>query len=357
MNKEISDNNKLVIIGNGFDLAHGLNTRYSDFINSVITELFLDYSDQKPSSCPFFEVNKKLPRFMYDEISSFKNSISQITRDGLIIWKNKYFSNLIQDTIHLTDSKWVNIEKHFFDKLVWYFNQGSDIEVKELNDNMNALILEFEKYLLDEKKNTEIKLNNYIENIILPEYIYRPLRIKLKDENLNINPIHVLNFNYTSTFEFYARSSGMEINQIHGKLNDSTNPMIFGYGDETDDYYKKIEDTGNNAYLKFFKSFGYFKTENYHKLLNFINLGKFDVLILGHSCGLSDRVMLKTIFEKEYCQEIQIFYHQWGEEPWQNDFEEKTMEISRHFSDKAQMRKKVRPFNLSIPLTPYKPEK
>lgn len=357
MNKEISNNNKLVIIGNGFDLAHGLNTRYSDFINSVITELFLNYSDQKSSSCPFYEVNKKLPRFLYDEIDSFMKSISSITGDGLIVWKNKYFSNLIQDTFHLQDFKWVNIEKHFFDKLVWYFNQGSNIEVKELNNNLNALILEFEKYLLDEMKHTEIKLNNYIENIILPEYIYRPLRIKLNDENLNITPIHVLNFNYTSTFELYARSSGMEINQIHGKLNDTTNPMIFGYGDETDHYYKKIEDTGNNDYLKNFKSFGYFKTENYQRLLRFLDFDKYDVLIMGHSCGLSDRVMLKTIFEHKNCEEIQIFYHQKGEDTWDNDFVEKTMEISRHFSDKAQMRKKVRPFNLSTPLTPYKPEK
>ncbi|SFO66063.1 AbiH family protein [Prevotella sp. tf2-5] len=25
--------NRIVLIGNGFDLAHGLNTRYEDFIN------------------------------------------------------------------------------------------------------------------------------------------------------------------------------------------------------------------------------------------------------------------------------------------------------------------------------------
>lgn len=229
--------------------------------------------------------------------------------------------------------------------------------MKELNQNLEIIIKEFGKYLSNEVAKSTIKVDNYIHNRVLYEKVYNPLREKLKEENLNINPIHVLNFNYTNTFELYGRSSGMDINYIHGKLNDPNNPIIFGYGDETDEYYKKIEDIGNNSYLKHFKSFGYFKTENYQKLLRFIELGKFDVVILGHSCGLSDRVMLKTIFEHQNCEEIQIFYYKWGKESWDNDFEEKTMEISRHFSDKAQMRKKVRPFNLSIPLTPYQPEK
>lgn len=357
MNKEISDNNKLVIIGNGFDLAHGLKTRYSDFMDYVIMELFLDYTDQKTSPSPFFEVNRNRPRIIYESIESFKNNISQNVSNGNIRSKNSYFNNLLRDTVAFPEMHWINVENHFFKNLKMHFEQPSLFNIEELNSDMKTLIVEFEKYLSDESKNRKISLNHYIQNIVLRDFVYNPLRKKLREENLNINPIHVLNFNYTNTFEIYGRSSGMEINYIHGKLNDAKNPIIFGYGDETDEYYKKIEDIGNNAYLKHFKSFGYFKTENYHKLLNFIKLGKFDVLILGHSCGLSDRVMLKSIFEDSDCEEIQIFYYKQGEMAWQNDFEEKTMEISRHFSNKAEMRKKVRPFNLSIPLTPYKSDK
>lgn len=125
MNKEISDNNKLVIIGNGFDLAHGLKTRYSDFLNNVLTELFNEYSNSltSPSPIPFFIVNKNGPRNEYQNIDSFINSISLNAGNGIIVEKNKYFSNLLQDTLSISDSKWVNIEMHFFNKLKWYFDK------------------------------------------------------------------------------------------------------------------------------------------------------------------------------------------------------------------------------------------
>ncbi|MBK6364090.1 MAG: hypothetical protein IPF52_11590 [Saprospiraceae bacterium] len=57
------------------------------------------------------------------------------------------------------------------------------------------------------------------------------------------------------------------------------------------------------------KSFDYFKTDNYSKLLAFLE-SEFDVYIMGHSCGLSDRTLLSTIFEHENCRKIKIFL-QW----------------------------------------------
>jgi len=38
------------------------------------------------------------------------------------------------------------------------------------------------------------------------------------------------------------------------------NPIIFGFGDETDPSYQKIEDSGENIYLEHIKSFSYFRT-------------------------------------------------------------------------------------------------
>jgi hypothetical protein len=74
------------------------------------------------------------------------------------------------------------------------------------------------------------------------------------------------------------------------------------------------------------------------------------VCIKGHSCGLSDRTMLKEIFEHENCVSIMIYYHKWGSEDNQNDYVNKTYEISRHFTDKGLMRKKIVSFNNSRPL-------
>jgi len=72
---------------------------------------------------------------------------------------------------------------------------------------------------------------------------------------------------------------------------------------------------------------------------------KFQVYIMGHSCGLSDRTMLNTIFENPNCLSIKIFYHN-GIEGYTNT----AQEISRHFKDKKSMREKIVPFPYCIPM-------
>lgn len=134
------------------------------------------------------------------------------------------------------------------------------------------------------------------------------------------------------------------INKIHGDLN---NP-IFGFGDEMDQDYQLIENIDDNEYLEFFKSFQYFQNNNYDQLLSTIDSEKFQVIILGHSCGLSDRVMLNTIFEHENCRSIKIYYHQ--KEDGSDNYLDVVKNISRHFKDKPSMRRKIVSKELSSPL-------
>ncbi|MCQ0113132.1 AbiH family protein, partial [Zhouia amylolytica] len=180
-------------------------------------------------------------------------------------------------------------------------------------------------------------------------------RLKLEEQDHYPHSIQILNFNYTDTIFRYGNDSNssenkeayVDYNFIHGNINSiDQNPIIFGYGDETDDNYDVIEKINDNELLKHIKSFGYFKTDNYYRLLRFIEQPEgYQVFVVGHSCGLSDRVMLKRIFEHENCKSIQIFYHEWGNEIDQksNDYTIKTQEISRHFTNKNMMRQKIVP--------------
>lgn len=124
------------------------------------------------------------------------------------------------------------------------------------------------------------------------------------------------------------------------KLGNDKNPIIFGFCDEHDKDYVSFEDKKVNELFKHIKSFQYLKTSNYQDLIRFINSDDYQVCILGHSCGLSDRTMLKEIFEHNKCKSIKIYYYKWGNESHENDYVEKTYEISRHFTDKGMMRKK-----------------
>jgi hypothetical protein len=128
-------------------------------------------------------------------------------------------------------------------------------------------------------------------------------------------------------------------------LNNPDNPIIFGFGDELDENYLKMESERVKGFFEYIKSFGYFRTRNYHELIRFLDQGIYQIYIMGHSCGLSDRTMLNMIFEHENCKSIKIFYHEIA--PGENNFKEITQEISRHFKNKAEMRKKIVNFEYS----------
>ena len=155
-----------------------------------------------------------------------------------------------------------------------------------------------------------------------------------------------LNFNYTPLIRYYldttmCSTEFYNLIHIHGELNSKKNKMIFGYGDEMDDHYSLIEKLDDNRYLQNMKSFGYGETDNHRKMLEFIQAEPFAVHIMGHSCGLSDRVLLNSIFENDNCKEIIIHYYL-GAFDDQDDYTNLYQNISRHFNKKHMQREKVR---------------
>ena len=75
--------------------------------------------------------------------------------------------------------------------------------------------------------------------------------------------------------------------------------------------------------------------------MSYIDSAPYIVYIVGHSCGLSDRVLLNEIFEHKNCEKIEIFYY--VRKDGNDNFKEITQEISRHFKpqNKNMMRRKV----------------
>ena len=63
------------------------------------------------------------------------------------------------------------------------------------------------------------------------------------------------------------------------------------------------------------------------------------------SCGLSDRTMLKMIFEHKNCLYIKPYYYEWTNDNGEkgNNYYDIVADISRHFSleNKGVMRNKV----------------
>lgn len=151
--------------------------------------------------------------------------------------------------------------------------------------------------------------------------------------------ILLLNFNYTNTAKLYLKEkSGFELNHIHGSL-ENPNGIIFGYGDEMDDEYPVIKKRNDNELLKNMKTIRYSETDNYRKMLTFIESAPYQIFIMGHSCGNSDRTLLNTLFEHDNCVSIKPYYHK--KEDGTDNYIELVQNISRNFTDMKKMRDRV----------------
>ena len=64
------------------------------------------------------------------------------------------------------------------------------------------------------------------------------------------------------------------------------------------------QNMNDNECMRHIKSTRYLESDNYRKMLEFIESDTFQVIILGHSCGNSDRTLLNTLFEHRNCVSV-----------------------------------------------------
>ena len=370
--------NRLVIIGNGFDLAHGLPTSYNDFIVDYWANLNLTNNQDEfilfdaEVDIKGWEIeNYSSIRILTENYIKDKFSTSQnILLDGDIRihipeqpshWKNIFsFKNDFFKSINLKNiENWVDIENEYYRELMEivksdYTGETRESKIKQAKNLYNEfgdIKRLFEKYLakvFDKQYDWSVIKKSEIDDILSEntqrqDFLFDKNEIQYFTDtgDFDLNETLLLSFNYTRTVEDYSNSSIGKIgyNYIHGRINVNELPIIFGFGDEMDDNYKVIEDIEDNEYLKNFKSIQYLEHSNYKYLYNFIEAEPYQVFIMGHSCGLSDRTLLSTIFENTNCLSVKVFYHKRNDDS--DNYTELVQNISRHFKDKKMLRKKV----------------
>ena len=209
-----------------------------------------------------------------------------------------------------------------------------------LIQNENVLQEKAKRYnnysLIEGVKTYKYNLEHNIYNMGFPRLFMLPDRIML------------LNFNYTNTADLYLNNSVSFVNHIHGTL-EKPKSMIFGYGDELDDNFKKLLDSNENECLRNIKSIRYQESDNYRNVLAFIESAPFQVCIMGHSCGNSDRTLLNTLFEHKNCLSIKPYYY--IKQNRTDNYLELVQNISRNFTDMKLMRDRVVNKTYCEPLT------
>lgn len=361
--------NRIILIGNGFDLAHGLKTSYNDFIDWIV-ESKHELIKRNHGEILDQDIEYKNGTYTYykAEHNVFKKNF--YNESELISYKNIFLQKLIYNRYV---ENWSDIETLFYDELNVLLddNDTTNKEIEKFNSDFQRIIDLLEEYLsivIDSKNEFNKYVFNRIDSLLKKNRIVRNelsidyLKV-ITTRDVTRNVIHfnldqkiekclVLDFNYTQTIKSYLTNDFEYIN-IHGILNDLYNPMIFGFGDELDENYNKIEKSRLTDVLKFIKSINYLKTSNYRDVLNFLELDNFQVFIWGHSCGTTDRTLLNYIFEHNNCVGIKPYYYKkYNEEidSYSDNYIEIVSNIARNFTDKNKLRDRVVNYQFCEPL-------
>lgn len=368
--------NRLVIIGNGFDMAHGLKTSYMDFINwywDKRIDAFMGNTTKVSEDCLSKltikdGTNVNCWNVFTFEHSYFRDILGNRTCSGYEVIKELKnhlevfsidYSPFFDRIMNSFDTKrWVDIENDYY----YMLKKGIEAPqigytIEDLNEQMAYLQEKLVEYLrIIEMNRLKKELHHAMIDFFDPADFSTEGR-KMASENLGLDIksfaevrndyeaqnklipecIMLLSFNYTSTAKMYDNFNIVH-NYIHGDLENPEN-IIFGYGDELDKDYQDILDRNDNELLKNVKSVKYLETRHYHDMLDFLMTAPFQVLIMGHSCGNSDRTLLNTVFEHENCVSIKPFYHKW--EDGSDNYLELVQNISRNFTNMRLFRDRV----------------
>ena len=278
----------ILVIGNGFDLAHGLPTKYTDFLEWIVAEV------------EFWEHLKMQGREMANRIMSLplilnipedrkrKMDINSTISHQVELWDcindNVWFEYFLQCDMH-GDENWIDFESEISEVI-----QTLDSDVRgNLYDIIHRLSINFladkflnhQNYIDNDGFMTEEERRNYVEkppisflelrNILLRDLnkVIRALEIYLSDyvselkiegvlpeiKNIEIN--YVLSFNYTNTYEkIYGSGKDIEYEYIHGKANINntinSNNMVLGIDEYLPDN-RKNKDIEFIAFKKYFQ--------------------------------------------------------------------------------------------------------
>ena len=338
----------ILVVGNGFDLAHGLPTKYGDFLGmiqrfkSIINEpniMKAGYLDniEKP-------IYAFLDRFIFAE-GALRVEFNRLIEDNF--WIEYFLKNPMYQK-----ENWIDFESEI-SKVIKQLNEDMYIDnVKrwQLDDEINDLANEYLKkiyykytstlrsmVILTDGKSEAVtfrqirdRLYSDLNRLIRALEIYMTAYIEQMECNLESPDINnicfdgILSFNYTDTYEkLYDSKRLANYDYIHGKANIKnkiyTNNMVLGideylpthrkdkdvdfisfkkfyqriYKETGCEYRKWVDDIRSNNPIKN-RTYGRFD-ENGNKVIESTYSSQHNLYIFGHSLDVTDGDILKDL--------------------------------------------------------------
>ncbi|MBZ9691184.1 MULTISPECIES: AbiH family protein [unclassified Clostridium] len=316
----------ILILGNGFDLAHGLPTTYMNFLNAVqaiekiSTEKDKDERKKKLKEYTEYKYKDKskirirIDTKIYEILECISDDLR--TRDDKIftiikLVKYNFWFDYLENQVEKSNDTWIDFEKEI-KEVCKYIEQE-----KEKKDILqDDLFKEFlQKYNTNNEKKI-IKTSQLIEKleldldkliITLESYLVFYVNTqgcnKISEDIYNLSIDKVISFNYTNTYQriydIYGRK--VQYDYIHGRASGDyykgKSHVVLGFDeylegksrDEEMDfisfkkYYQRVLKGTDNKYIEWIKEIEKNKDESNN------------LYIFGHSLDITDKDVLRKL--------------------------------------------------------------
>ena len=333
----------VLFLGNGFDLAHNLPTKYINFLNTVHSLSDQDISQitsvGEVFSNPKLLAKDKDIRLSYEQYKNYYdatrieisilNKLQEFSKNN--VWY-RYLSNSFAK-----DVSWVDFEKEIgkvirsFEEMlehcpsdsVIFYNLSKDSKfiisvfdffLKHKDEQVQLLDLRMikEEYLIEYSIGS---LNFHIDIDKIVKYLFNQLNelsnclsvylMCFVESMVRIIPDEhvypwkeaftytdqVFTFNYTNTYEIIYNSEN--VCHLHGNVNDK---IILGLNPDCNDNIESV-DTTFLCFKKYFQRIKYRTDLDYlHFIANNQRNNNITLYVIGHSLNVTDQDIIKELF-------------------------------------------------------------
>ena len=323
---------KILLIGNGFDLAHGLPTSYKDFLDfcKMVRELYtypiidneynqkklIDWNTDKTIKSKLLECYENRKNCFEDKITTQCKELDELY-DCI---KENVWINYFLEREKSIGENWIDFESEIsnvvqaIETLKGYIERDEDdLKIKDTKQQTIIYFLKIAKKSLQDVFNLK-RIDGFIEDISIEldklirsleiyicEFVNEIDIIKENDDIKTITPDYVLSFNYSNTYErIYGQSKEVTYDYIHGKAdienNVDTCNLVLGIDEYLEDdkndklefiafkkFYQRIYKSTDSTYMKWVEQIKKYPEVNHN------------LFIFGHSLDKTDRDILKLL--------------------------------------------------------------
>lgn len=322
----------IIVLGNGYDLAHELPTRYVDFLHFIKAIQYPEIKNGKLQDTSYIKEHFKKEEIANNIIKHLENPEDEISKKiNELIKANFWISHFNKNEIKKKEN-WIDFENEISNVI-----QFIDKEIKNQPGASIYSNIKYTKSFLDmifpgecetyiKLKNKLLKdLNNFIRcfEIYLAEFVEKiPINPIFNIQRVcnNSEKIKVISFNYTHTFQkFYnpvvvdcnlnKKNAQIDYHYIHGEAkienNVENNNMVLGI-DEYLEGEAKNKETDFIAFKKYYQRI-FKKTGSKYK--KWLNSDSIDISIIGHSLNETDKDVLKELILRDNSKTTIYYYN------------------------------------------------